>query len=136
MPFGKKKGSPTHEFVPIKEVNDDIVVLKDGTFRAVLMTSSSNFALKSGDERASILYQFQAFLNSLDFTIQIYAQSRRFDITPYIKLLHERLQVQDNPLLRVQIEEYIDFVKSFTQESNIMKKSFFVVVFLINLKGH
>ena len=61
----------TQEFVPIKEVRDGIVVLKDGSMRGIVLSSSVNFSLKSEDERNAIIMQFQDFLNSLDFVVQI-----------------------------------------------------------------
>jgi len=119
---------PTQEFVPVKEVRDGIVVLKDGSLRAILLTSSVNFALKSEDEQKSIIFQFQNFLNSLDFPIQIFIESRKLDIRPYIAILEDRYKEQTSDLLKIQTREYIEFVKSFTENSNIMTKSFFVVV--------
>ncbi len=119
---------PTQEFVPIKEVLDGTVILKDGSLRTILLTSSVNFALKSEDEQKSILFQFQNFLNSLDFPIQIFIQSRKLDIRPYIAILEERYKEQMSDLLKIQTKEYIEFVKTFTENSNIMSKSFFIVV--------
>lgn len=116
------------QFVPIKEVRDGIVILKNGSMCAILMTSSINFALKSEDERTAILLQFQNFLNSLEFSIQIFIQSRSLDIRPYITLLEERYIEQTTDLMRIQTRAYIDFVKSFTEGSNIMTKHFFIVV--------
>lgn len=118
----------TQEFVPIDDVRDGIVILKNGGMRGVLMASSINFSLKSADERQAILMQFQDFLNSLDFSVQILAQSRRLDIRPYIALLEERYKAQNNDLMRIQIEQYITFIRSFTENTNIMTKNFFVVV--------
>lgn len=118
----------TQEFVPIKEIRQGIVVLKDGSMRAIVMASSLNFALKSADEQQSILMQFQNFLNSLDFSVQIFIQSRRLDIRPYIALLENRLKEQMTDLLKIQTREYIEFVRNFTENSNIMTKTFFVVV--------
>ena len=80
----------TQEYVPIKEVRDGIIVLKDGSLRALVLTSSINFSLKSEDERQAIIYQFQDFLNSLDFSIQIFLQSRKLDIRPYIALMEQQ----------------------------------------------
>lgn len=119
---------PTQEFVPIKEVRDGIIVLKDGSMRAILMSSSVNFALKSEGEQEAIIYQFQNFLNSLDFSIQIFIQSRRLDIRPYLALLEERKKVQTSDLMRIQIKEYGDFIKTFTNSVEIMTKSFFLVI--------
>ncbi len=118
----------TQEFVPISEIRDSIVIMKDGSMRAVLFVSSTNFALKSADEQTSIIYQFQNFLNSLNFSVQIVVQSRRLDIRPYIALLQNRLKEQTSDLMKVQMREYIKFITSFTDENNIMKKSFFVVI--------
>jgi hypothetical protein len=116
------------EFVPIKEVRNGIVILKDGSFRAILIASSINLSLKSGDEQTAIINQFQSFLNGLDFPTQIVMQSRRLDIKPYLLLLENRLREQTEPLLKIQTKEYIEFIKTFTDEVNIMTKSFFVVV--------
>lgn len=122
------KSEATQNFIPIKEVRDGVVILKDGSMRALLMTSSLNFALKSEDEQQSIIFQFQNFLNSLDFSIQIFLQSRRLDIRPYLALLEARQKEQTNDLLKIQIKEYIQFIKTFTENTNIMTKTFFIVV--------
>lgn len=116
------------DFVPIKEVRNGIIILKDGGLRAVLIASSINLSLKSSDEQMAIINQFQNFLNGLDFPTQIVIQSRRLDIRPYLIMLEGRLKEQTEPLLKIQTKEYIDFIKSFTDEVNIMTKTFFVVV--------
>src|SRR3977135_1006373 len=114
----------TQDFVPIREVRDGVVVLKDGSLRSILLASSLNFSLKSDDERNAILFQFQDFLNSLDFPVQISIQSRRLDIRPYIALLEERYKEQINDLMKIQTREYIEFIKKFTETTSIMTKSF------------
>jgi type IV secretory pathway VirB4 component len=119
---------PTQSFVPIKEIRNGIVVLKDGSLRSVVMASSINFALKSQDEQESLIYQFQNFLNSLEFPVQIYVQSKKLDIRPYIAFMEERYAAQTNELMKVQTREYIQFIKTFTEGSDIMSKSFFVVI--------
>ncbi len=121
-------GKSTQDFVPIKEIRDGVVVLRDGGLRLVLIASSINFALKSADEKTAILLQYQNFLNSLDFHIQIFIQSRRLDIAPYISTLEVRLKEQTNELLKVQTKEYIGFIKSFTENNNVMTKTFFISI--------
>ncbi len=118
----------TQEFVPIKEIRDGIVVLKNGDLRALVLANSINLSLKSADEQTATILQFQNFLNTLDFPIQISAQSRRLDIRPYLLTLEERIKVQSEPLLKIQTREYIDFVRNFTESVAIMTKSFFIVV--------
>jgi uncharacterized protein YPO0396 len=94
----------------------------------ILLASSVNFALKSADEQQAIIFQFQNFLNSINFSIQIYSQSRKLDIRPYIALLEERIHNQVGDLMKMQTKEYVEFVKNFTESTNIMTKSFFIVV--------
>lgn len=124
----RSQNKSTQDFVPVKEVRDGIIMLKDGTMRAVLLASSINFALKSEDEQTAFIVQFQNFLNSLDFSCQIFVQSRMLDIRPYLATLEVEYKKQLDDLMRVQIREYIEFVKSFTEAANIMTKNFFVVV--------
>lgn len=118
----------TQEFVPIQEIRDGIVILKDSSMRAIVLASSLNFALKSADEQNAIISQFQNFLNSLDFSVQIFIQSKRLDIRPYIALLEERYKEQVTELMKIQTREYIEFIKTFVDNSNIMTKGFFIVI--------
>ncbi len=118
----------SQHFVPIKEIRNGIVILKDNSLRLVLMASSLNFALKSGEEQQAILFQFQNFLNSLDFSVQFFIQSRELDIRPYIALLESRKAEQTTELMKIQVTEYIEFIKKFTESVNIMTKTFFIVI--------
>jgi len=123
-----KGGKAAQEFVPLKDIRDGVLVLKNGSLRLVMMVSSLNFALKSIDEQTGILLQFQNFLNSLDFSCQIFIQSRELDIRPYLQILSERTDEQENELIRIQIREYVEFIKNFTSSISIMTKNFFVVI--------
>ncbi|MFM2414419.1 MAG: hypothetical protein RI911_112 [Candidatus Parcubacteria bacterium] len=128
MATDAQNAQPSQDFVPVKEVRDGIMIMNDGAMKAVLMCSSLNFALKSDDEQSAFLMQFQNFLNSLDFHVQIFIQSRKLDIRPYLMTLEESLKNTLDELMRIQIREYINFIRSFTEAANIMTKHFFVVV--------
>src|SRR3989338_2449247 len=122
------KAKATQEFVPIKEARDGILILKDGSLRAIVLANSVNLSLKSDDEQKATILQFQNLINTLDFSTQISVQSRRLDIRPYLVLLEGRMKVQSEPLLKLQTKEYIEFIRNFTDTVSIMTKSFFVVV--------
>ncbi len=130
------KGTATQEFVPIERIRDGVVILKTGELRAILITNSLNLALKSEDEQQAILVQFQAFLNSLDFDIQLFVESRRLNIKPYIDLLQTRSKEVKEDLLKIQIHEYIAFITKFTEESNIMTKHFFITIPYFQVVGN
>ena len=116
------------QFLAIDTIREDVIVLKEGGLRMILMCSSLNFALKSADEQDAITYQYQNFLNSLDFPLQFVIHSRKLNIAPYIDSLRTRQKEEDNELLKIQINEYIDFVTSFVDMSHIMSKTFYAVV--------
>lgn len=118
----------SQDFVPIKEIREGISILKDGSMQTILIASSLNFALKSRDEQLAILLQYQNFLNSLDFTLQIVIQSKKLDIKPYLATIDERIAAQTEDVLKVQTREYKEFIKKFTETVDIMSKTFFVVV--------
>ncbi len=122
------KGQATQDFVPIDRVREGVVILKTGEIRAVLITNSLNLGLKSEDEQQAVLSQFQNFLNSLDFPVQFFVESRKLNIKPYMTLLQERSVLVKEDLLKIQIHEYMGFIKKFTDESNIMTKHFFITV--------
>jgi hypothetical protein len=84
--------------------------------------------LKSEEEQTAIIYQFQSFLNSLDFSCQIIIQSRKTNITGYFDKLRELEKEQKNELLKIQTTEYRKFIESLVEEETIMRKIFFVVI--------
>ncbi len=112
--------SSTQKYVDVEDVRDGIIVLKNGSIRCILLVSSINFDLKSSDEQDAIISQYQGFLNSLDFPLQIIVHSRRFRVEPYLEKLVEEEKHQENELLRFQISEYRNFVRNLTDVSNIM----------------
>ncbi|MDB5244431.1 MAG: hypothetical protein JWN18_301 [Parcubacteria group bacterium] len=120
--------SATQQFVSVKEIRNGVIILKDGGYRGVLICSAINFGLKSADEQHAITLAFQNFINTLDFSVQIVVNSRRMDLRPYIALLEEKGAEQRSELMKIQLREYIEFVRSFTDQANIMTKSFYVVV--------
>lgn len=124
----KTKGKPTQDLLPIAEIRDGVVILHDGGMRAIMMVSSINFALKSEDEQNAIIYAYQDFINTLDFSVQISISSRKLDITPYLEQVKILRDKQANELLRLQMTEYINFVGELVKSSNIMSKTFFITI--------
>lgn len=120
--------SSTQATLLISELRDNVVIMKDGSFRAVVACRSINYDLMSDVEREGIEYSYQNFLNSLRFTVQILVRSQRVDIGPYIEKLSEIRRNNDNMLLGVLMDDYINFIDVLSQEANIMDKSFFIVI--------
>jgi hypothetical protein len=121
-------GNSTQKYVDVEEIKDGVIVLKNGSLRSILLVSSINFDLKSTDEQDAIIQQYQGFLNSLDFPLQILINSRRLNVEPYLDFLGEKEKKQTNELLRLQISEYKNFIKNLTSVSNIMTKFFYIIV--------
>lgn len=126
--------APVQQKIPIEDIKDGVIFLKGGEMRALILTTAINFSLKSTDEQDALIFKFQSFLNSLDFSIQISLISRQIDLSPYLTTLEQKKKEQPNELLRIQIEEYIDFIKNLTQLSRIMSQNFLVVVPLASIE--
>jgi type IV secretory pathway VirB4 component len=125
---GATGGLSTQKYVDVEEVRDGVIILKNGSLRAVLMVSSINFDLKATEEQDSIISQYQNFLNSLDFPMQIMVSSRKLNIKPYLNYLKKKEAHLTNELLSLQLAEYSNFIKNLTDVSNIMSKFFYVIV--------
>jgi len=126
-----RKGSQrksTQSFLPIGEIKNDCVVLKEGGLRAVLKVSTINFNLKSEEEQMSTLSSYQHFLNTLDFPIQISVQSRKVDLESYFDKIEEQAKTIENPLLKSQAYDYKKYVKKISEYADIMEKKFYVVI--------
>ena len=127
-PTAKENPNSTQATLLISELRDSMVIMKDGSFRAVVACKSINFDLMSEGEREAIEYSYQNFLNSLNFSIQILIRSQRVDIGPYIEHLSELRRNNDNMLLGILMDDYINFIDVLSQEANIMDKSFFITI--------
>lgn len=123
-----KNPNSTQSTLQLSEIRDNMVIMIDGSFRAVIACKSINFDLMSDREREGVEYSYQNFLNSLNFPVQILVRSQRVDIGPYIERLLDVRRSQDNMLLGVLMDDYINFIDALSQEANIMEKSFFIVV--------
>lgn len=119
---------PTQKFVSVKEVKNGVVYLKNGGMRKILIVSGLNFDLKSEEEQEMILNTFQNFLNSLDFSVQFFIHSRKINIDNYLEKMLARKDSEQNELLKIQITEYVEFIKSFVEQNAIIDKSFFIVI--------
>lgn len=130
VPVSPNKENPasTQSTILISELRDSMVIMRDGSFRAVVACKSINFDLMSDMEREGVEYSYQNFLNSLKFTTQILIRSQRVDIGPYLERLSEIRRNNDNMLLGVLMDDYINFIDILSQEANIMDKSFFIVI--------
>jgi hypothetical protein len=118
----------TLNFLQVSEIRDSVMVLRESQMRAVIAVSSTNFALKNQEEKEQIINTFQGILNSLDFPIQILVQNRKVNLDDYIAKLKGLLDTQQNDLLRVKMQEYIDYIQNIILDSNIMERNFYIIV--------
>ena len=118
----------TQQYLDIAEIKEDTAIMRDGTLRAVLLISSINFALKSEDEQNAIISAYVSFLNNIDFPLQIVIQSRELNIDSYIETLKQKAKEQTNELLKIQTNEYMQYISELISMSKIMNKRFYIVI--------
>ncbi|MFA5994414.1 MAG: hypothetical protein WC823_05645 [Parcubacteria group bacterium] len=125
---GQNGASATQAFLDVAEVKEDVIILKNGSFRAIMAVSAINFDLKSTEEQDAIIMQYQNFLNSLDFPVQIVISSRKINIDHYLEFIDKKSRQQTNELLKLQVSEYKNFISQLVSVSSIMDKNFYLVV--------
>jgi type IV secretory pathway VirB4 component len=123
-----KESQPTQQFVEIEDIKNGVVVMKDGSLRSVLMVSGINLELKSEEEQNIAVFSYQNFLNSLDFSVQLVIHSRKLNIKSYLDKLEEYKNREENELLKNQISEYSEFIRSYVETNAVMAKTFFAAV--------
>lgn len=130
MTPAKRASTPasTQRYLDIQEIRDDVVIMKDGSLRSVLLVSSVNFDLKSEEEQQAIIQSYTSFLNTLDFPLQIVIQSRKFNIDDYLDRLTTIEKRQSNELLRLQTAEYRHYIAELVELADLMSKRFYVTV--------
>lgn len=124
----QRNPNSTQNTLLISEIRESMLIMNDGSFRAVVTCESINFDLMSGREREGVEYSYQSFLNSLYFPVQIFIRSERVDIGPYLEKLVNIRRSQDNMLLGMLMEDYIGFIDDLSRETNIMDKHFYIVI--------
>ncbi len=122
------QAAAAQKYLPIAEIKNNTIVLKNGGLRGVIQTSSVNFNLKSEDEQNSLIYAYQNFLNTLEFPVQILIRSKKLDIDNYIENLRKISENQTQQLLQRQTEEYIEYISKLIEYADIMEKKFYVIV--------
>ena len=123
-----KPQASTQAYLDIAEIKEGTIIMRDGSLRAVLVVSSINFSLKSAQEQNALINSYQNFLNGLEFPIQILMQSRKLDIHPYLDKLRSVMQQQTNELLRMQTQEYVEYIGKLIEFASIMNKTFYVII--------
>lgn len=118
----------TKDFVPVSRVEENTVILNDGSVAMVIQTSAVNFDLLSEQEQLAIIGSFAAFLNSLSFSVQILIRSKKLDISHYLNTLKEAERKQHNPLLQLMMQHYRAFVAAIIRDNEVLDKQFYVII--------
>lgn len=119
----------TQEHLPIEDIVENLVLLKDGSCSLVISVSAVNFDLLSEREQDAIIYAYGALLNSLTFPVQILIRSQRKDITSYLNLLdRQQIQKKNSPLVANLIASYRKFVSEVVKKNNVLDKKFYAVI--------
>lgn len=120
--------NPTKNLVEISDIRENIIILKNGSLRAVMEVTAINFELRSEEEQNAILQNFQSFLNAIDFPVQIVVSSRKFNIDEYLKTIEAATEPLTNELLKLQAAEYVKFIRELSELANIMSKKFYIII--------
>jgi len=123
----------TQSLLPISEIRNNVVILKNSSLRSIIEVKGINLLLMSSEDQEAIIYSWQSFLNNLEFSLQVVALSRKENIDEYIRTINESAKQETNELLKLQINDYLTFIENFVKNYAILQKRFLVVVPMIQL---
>ena len=118
----------TQQHLDIEDIQDDIVILKDGGACLVIATTAINFDLLSEQEQEATIFAYAGLLNSLNFSIQIIIRSQRKDISAYLRLLKTAEEKQEKEEVKQQIKLYGRFIQETVQKNQVLDKKFYITI--------
>ncbi len=118
----------TQSFIEIEEIKDDVVLMKDYSACCVIEVGAVNFWLLSTEEQNSMIYAYAGLLNSLSFPVEILILSKKMDISSYLDYLDNKINNQQNPLLKEKLVSYKNFIKTIVKKNIVLEKRFFFVI--------
>jgi len=118
----------TQELIPILDVIDDIVVLKDKSCALIIQVGAINFDLLSEEEQEAVIYAYSGLLNSLSFPIQIYIRSQKKDISNYLGFLDTQIKQARQSTIKQRLINYKNFITKLVKERRVLDKKFYLVI--------
>ena len=119
------------EFLPFEDIKHGVIDLGGHNYRAIIECSSTNYNLKTDQEKELIELSFQRFVNSLTFPVAFFIQTKVLDNT---KMIESMKVDMDNA-----IEKYpqmTDYAKNYFKEmselsnhigNNKQKKKYIII---------
>ncbi len=118
----------TQDHLDIETIQNNLIIRKDGSAVAVLRTTAVNFDLLSEREQEATIEAYGSLLNSLSFTIQVLVRSKRLNIKLYIDKLKKEKEKKENPKLKHQMTDYVNFITNLTKRNEVLDKKFYIAV--------
>lgn len=122
------QNSSTQYLMPINEIRNNTIVLKNSALRSIIEVDGINIDLMSPEDQENMLRVWQSFLNNLDFSIQVLIISRKANIDEYISNIEDKLQGIEEEMLQMQTADYISFIRDFTSNNQIIDKKYYIVI--------
>lgn len=116
----------TQKWLPIADIQEGVVITKDGRYIKVLEVLPVNFELKSPIERQNIIYYYASYLKIAPDNLQIKVLTQKADIEGYVNRLwafHEREPVES---CRTMIEDNINEVTYLAANEAVTRRFFLV----------
>ncbi len=120
----------TASHLQFSDIGMDMVVLKDGTARAVLEVTPLCFAGFSDSEVKDLSKRYAAFLNNLTGPIQILLKSRVLDVQGYLTGLKDREESETRPFFRDHLKDYRELIEKYLPYSGYgtIRRSAYLVI--------
>ena len=112
----------------LEAIEEGVVRLAGGHYRAVLEVGGLNFGLQGEAEQEAVVAGYAAFLNSLSFPVQVLVRVQPIDIDGYIGELERRARHELPDDLAELARDHVAFVRRLARSRTLLERRFFLVV--------
>ena len=117
------------KFIPISSIKDDSVYLKNGILLTVIQVKPIDFSILGDSEKEDVLYNYRAFLRSLDFPLQVCCRSAEVNLTEWLSNLNKTVVENNNSSAALErIESLTKWIEKEISESSTRNRLFYIIV--------
>lgn len=122
------KRKTVQEWFPVKDVAEDMILLKDGRYVCVLKVMPLNIGLKSENEKKRIIETVHEALNGFKDSMQIFSIGRPIDLDSYINFLQTKSREETSTIKKRLLQEYLKYVASIVTSGEAIERRFFIML--------
>lgn len=124
----KKNLKTVLDFIPFKEVWNDIIYLDNNHIIGCIKIDSINLALLFDEEKRIKVNQLKKVLNAIDYPFKIFCIDKPADLSNNLNILSSKIKTEKNIFKKNILEEDYRYIQSLNNTKSIVNREFFLII--------